>query len=298
MKKILSIIVLTVICSSVAFAQNSQLAVFVYSDNNSTPTNALRSQLTTSFINGGNSKYEVVDRTDEIFARLKQEYQYQGSGMVRDDQLVSIGDHLAANYICVVAITYYPQYQQYFFDGKIIDVSTRKIVKSILYPNDDKAVISSLDPQTQMRVGKELAKQLDLFSAAQLAEERQKQLREQQERERAAKAAMEASKVLRIGDRYGNNGWKIGYLDETRKHGLIYKVLELEYRPRMGGDNPSRPELLRLYNNRRMLGLYEEYWTRDYVGNSTYYTIDFSTGKQNKRHTQKNKYREIIVNEF
>lgn len=157
------IILLNVICLK---AQKPQVAIFVYSDNN-TPTTALRSQLTSSFLEGDNSEYGVVDRTEEILNQLKQEYQYVGSGLVNDDQLISVGEHLESNYICVVAITFYADYKQYFFDGKLIDVNTRQVIKNALYPKEGRKVVD-LDPQTQMRVGKELAKQLDLYSSEQL----------------------------------------------------------------------------------------------------------------------------------
>lgn len=318
MKKLTCTIAVVYLCSILALAQNSQLAIFVYSDNN-TPTNALRSQLTASFLNGGNSIYGVVDRTEEIFAHLTQEYQYQGSGMVRDDQLVSIGNQLAANYICVVAITYYPQYEQYFFDGKIIDISTRQIVKNTLYPNDEKTVIKSLDPQTQMRVGKELAKQLELYSPEQLAAERRKQQMEQQARERAEKEA----RGLRIGDVWeGDNrlwsardGYRIGYLDGTGKHGIAFKVEGLSHGAPgelWGSKGPTCAQLMLLYRNRRMLGLNGEYWSNDLAKKEVngfgyanwtypwYYTVNFSTGKQEKRRTglDDTKYTAIKIIEF
>lgn len=143
------IILLNVICLK---AQKPQVTIFVYSDNN-TPTTALRSQLTSSFLEGDNSEYGVVDRTEEILNQLKQEYQYVGSGLVNDDQLISVGEHLESNYICVVAITFYADYKQYFFDGKLIDVNTRQVIKNALYPKEGRKVVD-LDPQTQMRLEK------------------------------------------------------------------------------------------------------------------------------------------------
>ncbi|MBR5677799.1 MAG: hypothetical protein IKX20_06650 [Paludibacteraceae bacterium] len=152
----------------VSAQETKQLAIFVYSDNETSSIAALRSQLTLSFLEGRNSNYSVVDRTDEIMKALIEEYQYQGTGMVRDDQLISIGNQLAAYYICVVAVTYYPQDNQYFFDGRIIDISTRQIIKNTFYPSGDKTKIHNLSPQMQVQVAKELAKQLDLYSSDQL----------------------------------------------------------------------------------------------------------------------------------
>lgn len=300
------IILLNVICVK---AQKPQVAIFVYSDNN-TPTTALRSQLTSSFLEGGNSEYGVVDRTDEILNQLKQEYQYVGSGLVNDDQLISVGEHLESNYICVVAITFYADYKQYFFDGKLIDVNTRQVIKNALYPKEGEAVVNSMDPQTQMRVGKELAKQLELFSPEQLAAERRKE----RMKEEARKQAEKETRGFRVGDIWEGNtgretGFRVGYLDGTGKHGLAYKVCGLSYnpahdsRPIYNYYAPSRSQLYLLYNNRRVLGLNGEYWSGERTGKSRgyddfFYTIDFASGKTHERRQRNHEYTAIWVVEF
>lgn len=144
-----------------SLTSKKHIAVFVYCDETvSTPINALRAKLTSSLINSENSPYDVVDRTDEILKVLKEEYKYQGSGLVKDDQLVSLGEQLGANYICVVNVTYYSEYNQFFFECKTIDIEKRLIEKQAYYPKDANTTINDLTPQTQIRVAGELANQL------------------------------------------------------------------------------------------------------------------------------------------
>lgn len=292
--------ILTMLSFLPIMAENASVAIFVYNTDNSIPTNALRSQLTTSFLEGGNSIYDVVDRTDEILSYLQQELKYQGSGLVRDDQLTSIGEHFGANYICAVAITHYPQYNQYFFEGKIIDISTRKVIKNSQYPNDDDPKVESMDPQSQMRVGRELAKQFDLYSSAQLVQ--QQQQKQQQS---------ETEKVFRIGDVFKTDGssYRIGYLDGTFKHGIAYRVMYKTDRPNTGGCRygekiPTCAQLMLLYSNRKTLGLFGEYWSNDIarVGYSSYcyYIINFDNGKKRKAYAGYNNssYENICIIEF
>lgn len=297
--------ILTMLSFLPIMAENASVAIFVYNTDNSIPTNALRSQLTTSFLEGGNSTYDVLDRTDEILSYLQQEFKYQGSGLVRDDQLTSIGEHFGANYIFVVAITHYPQYNQYFFEGKIIDISTRKVIKNSQYPNDDKTKVESMDPQSQMRVGRELAKQLDLYSTAQL-------IQQQQQKQQQA----EAEKLLKIGDIYKTNhlySYRIGYLDGTNKHGIAYRVESKSTGPTASDffkeKVPTCAQLMLIYPNRKILGLTGEYWSDDLAkkekngwgdwSDNWYYTINFSNGKKEKRRTnQETKYENICIIEF
>lgn len=306
MKRLLFLL-LILISFNLSYAESSSVAIFVYNTDNSIPTNALRSQLTTSFLEGGNSTYDVLDRTDEILSYLQQEFKYQGSGLVRDDQLTSIGEHFGANYIFVVAITHYPQYNQYFFEGKIIDISTRKVIKNAQYPNDNNTIVESMDPQSQMRVGRELAKQLDLYSTAQLVQQ-------QQQKQQQA----EAEKILKIGDIYKTDryhSWRIGYLDGTNKHGIAYRVDSKSGHPASSlylidkEKTPTCAQLLLLYSNRKVLGLYGEYWSNDLAkkmkngwgdwSDDWYYTINFSNGKKEQRRTnQKTQYESIIIIEF
>lgn len=144
--------------------KDTTYAVFVYCDKSvTTPLNALRSELVSSLVNNSHGRYHVVDRTEEILSLLRKEHQYEGSGMVRDDQLIKIGEHLAANYIVAIRVTNYKEYNQYFFDCDIVGVENREILKHTHYPNtsDANMAVTQLDPQNQIRVGKELAEQFN-----------------------------------------------------------------------------------------------------------------------------------------
>lgn len=239
---------------------NKHVAVFVYCDETvSTPINALRAKLTSTLINGDKSTYDVVDRTDDILNVLKEEYKYQGTGLVKDEQLVSVGEHLGANYICVVNVTHYSEYNQFFFECRLVNVETRKIEMQTFYPDDNQTIISILTPQKQLEVAENLASSFGLLS--------------------------QSSKALKVGDDYGmthelSSGqrlrYRIGYLDNTNKHGIAFVVLPGKSNSPRG---PSLAQLKILYQNKETLGLYGEYWSSDGAGKNHYYTLDFSTGR-------------------
>ena len=157
--------------SVAAFAQANdepkQVAVFVFCDESvTTPVNAMRAKLTSTLVNEVGDSYQVVDRTAEILSALKSEYNYQGSGLVRDDQLVSIGEHLGAYYLCVVSVTYYSDFNQYTFECKLVNIETRRIEKQSMYPDDEDTMVSSLSPQMQYKVGSALSKMFKMGSAS------------------------------------------------------------------------------------------------------------------------------------
>ena len=157
--------------SVVGFAQTNdeakQVAVFVFCDESvTTPVNAMRAKLTSTLVNEVGDSYQVVDRTAEILSALKSEYNYQGSGLVRDDQLVSIGEHLGAYYLCVVSVTYYSDFNQYTFECKLVNIETRRIEKQSMYPDDEDTMVSSLSPQMQYKVGSALSKMFKMGSAS------------------------------------------------------------------------------------------------------------------------------------
>ena len=108
--------------------KDRQIAIFVYCDKSvSTPVSALSSRLSSSLIDGNNSSYIVVDRSEEIIETLRKEYQYQGTGLVRDDQLSAVGEQMGVDMICAINITYYSDYNQYFFDCKLVNIETTQI---------------------------------------------------------------------------------------------------------------------------------------------------------------------------
>ena len=228
-----------------------QVAVFVYCNGTiNTPTNALRAGLTSSIMNDSSGSYVVLDRSDEILSLLKKEFKYQGDGYVRDDQLVSIGDHLGAHYLCVVDITYYPDDSQYFFECRLVNVRSRQVERQSFYPTGQ-TVVSSLSPQEQIKVAGALSSIFRLNP-----------------------------KAIKVGDPYrdgsGNPVYvdgslmRIGYIDETGEHGFSYVVLPIKHDYPYTAESDSlflRPpylsEMRLLYGNNDVLGLSGEFWSSD-----------------------------------
>ena len=277
-------LVILCLCSSL-FGQNDgkanrQIAVFVYCDKSvTTPVNALSSRLTSTLVDGGNSQFVVVDRSEEILELLKKEYQYQGSGLVRDDQLTSIGEHWGVDLICAINITYYSEYNQYFFDCKIVNVESRKVEKQVYFPNNNgQRVISDLSPQTQLTVAQELASSIGLLSASQIIE-----------REFAVGDVYLDKNNKPVGT--GNSYYRVGYVDGTKKHGLAYKIVSIKsewpipYDTELGARVPTVRQMQLLHGNKTILGLYGEFWSCDKgpsSGDYHYYyfkAFDFYTGR-------------------
>lgn len=261
------------------FAQDTkrQVAVFVYCDKSvTTPINALCSRLSSSLAGGDNSQFIVVDRSEEIQQVLRTEYKYQGSGLVRDDQLTAIGEQLGIDLICAINITFYSEYGQYFFDCKLINVESAQVEKQVYFPNssDSQQLISDLSPQSQLAVAQELASSIGLLSASQIID-----------REYAIGDVLYDNKNNPVGyDIF----YRVGYLDETRKHGIAFCVHNKTKWPhhfdsRLGAKVPTIRQLQLLQSNKNKLGLYGEYWSSDIgpkIGdNFTFKTLDFYTGK-------------------
>ena len=248
-----------------------QIAVFVHCDKSiSTPMNALRANLTSYLVNGAKDDYIVLDRSDEILDLLKQEYSYQGSGIVRDDQIITIGDQLGANIICAVSITHYAEYNQFFFECKMININTTQVLIQANYPDTEigQNVVRSLSPQVQVKVAKELATMFgyNSFSIGDV---------------------FKTERVI-VGGFSFDVLCRVGYLDKSNLHGFAYGVIPRKTDiPR--SDTPTLSQLRLLYQNRESLGLFGEYWSQDEtIDERVYYTMDFSTGKIHKRQAVRN----------
>ncbi|MBQ7280545.1 MAG: hypothetical protein IJR13_07490 [Bacteroidales bacterium] len=280
--------------STLVMAQQ-KVVVFVYSNNNlNEPTNALRSNIETALINSVGQSYIVLDRTDEFHEFMNKEYNYQGEGYVSDNQLIAAGEQMGANKICGVVITRYPE-EGYFIECKILDIKERKIEKKATYPTNNERV-NDLGIASSQRIALHLSKQLGVLSSSQA----------------------EALVVLRVGDSFDVKKLKtgicyfpncrIGYLDNTRKHGIVFYLGELSSTPDYDC-GPTRAELDLLYQNKEILGLNEEYWSCEKASSAKngwgdwshdkYYTMDFSNGKIKKRPVVHNiRCREISVLRF
>ena len=171
---ILCVFIAIISCTGLQAQESSpgekRIDVFVYADPSvTTPLNALRAELTHELVNNADSSYIVTDRTEEIWKYLRQELDYQESGYVRDDQLIKIGEHFGASYLCVVGVTNYQEYNEFFFEGTVVDIAARTVEKHSQYP-DDGSKVEKLDPQTQIKVGKDLARQLGFIDSTKESE--------------------------------------------------------------------------------------------------------------------------------
>lgn len=194
MKKVTALIIAIVFTASFYsvsaqdIKDSTEISVFVYKDKNvTTPLNALRATLTSSLVNATNGSYIVLDRTEEILDKLNEVYSYHDSGMVRDDQIIEVGGQLGEKFLYVVYVTYYKDYNQFFFEGKFINVEKTSTPKEAFYPDEDKGQlpITSLAPQEQVRVGRALAQELGLMSKEEIETQQQRLAKQEQERQAA-----------------------------------------------------------------------------------------------------------------
>lgn len=330
MKKILPFVLSFLCAATIAHAQGSSvdkinIDVFVCADSSTTtPLNALRAELTHEIVNNADSSYVVTDRTDEIWTFLRKELDYQDAGFVRDDQLVIIGEHFGAQYLCVVNVTKYEEFGQYFFEGTVVDILSRAVIKHSYYPQDG-ITVSQLDPQTQLKVGKELATQLGINTKDAQAPTSASASATVTIRRTStySRRNSEAGAGKRVGDYYtGEHTFRgrkyesthgrnfiIGYLDYTGEHGLAYMDTNYTYWPNVQEDTyigayiADVEQLLKIYRNKDKLKLAGEFWSCEVTrkgtpgnGDDTYRTVNFSNGKTyEKKHKRHGKERGLYV---
>lgn len=95
MKKLL--ILLLSALSLTAVAQRPKMAV--YTLGNDTRNELLQDYLISVFSESG--KYSVVERTPQFLKALQQEYTFQQSGLVDEEELSKIGKQYGIRYICI-----------------------------------------------------------------------------------------------------------------------------------------------------------------------------------------------------
>ena len=330
MKKILPFVLSFFCAATIALAQGNSvdkinIDVFVCADSSTTtPLNALRAELTHEIVNSADSSYVVTDRTDEIWTFLRKELDYQDAGFVRDDQLVIIGEHFGAQYLCVVNVTKYEEFGQYFFEGTVVDILSRAVIKHSYYPQDG-ITVSQLDPQTQLKVGKELAKQLGINTKDAQAPTSASASATVTIRRTStySRRNSEAGAGKRVGDYYtGEHTFRgrkyesthgrnfiIGYLDYTGEHGLAYLPFHPTYWTTVEEDTylgayvADAVQLLKIYENNDNLKLNGLFWTLEVTKkgkpgqtNDTYKVVDFSNGRiKEKKEGKRNETQGLYV---
>ena len=160
MKRIAFILVLIIFSTSIIAQEN--ITVFVYSTKQlNEPTAALRSSIVGALVNNGDSKYKVVDRSDEFMKIIGMEVAYQEKGFVSNKQLTAAGEQLGAQKVCGVVITDYGQDGGgYQFECNIIDVKTGAVEAHADYPNGEDALVYQLNIINSRKVAQSLTKRL------------------------------------------------------------------------------------------------------------------------------------------
>lgn len=92
----------------------------------------------------GSGRYEMIERSDEFLQQILKEQMIQGSGDVRDDQILQIGASYGAQKICVVGITVSGNYL--YVAARIVDVVTKTSSESGEADNDHYTGVSKIRP--------------------------------------------------------------------------------------------------------------------------------------------------------
>lgn len=163
MKKIAFLFVLLIITVTVAAQEN--IAVFLYSTHQlSEPTAALRSSIVGALVNCSESKYKVVDRSDEFMKSLGMELEHEEKGYVSNKQLTTVGEQLGAQKVCNIVITDYGRDGGgYQIDCSIIDVKTGAVDAHAVYPIGEDDFVYQLNIVNSRKVAQSLAQQLELL---------------------------------------------------------------------------------------------------------------------------------------
>ena len=75
-------------------------------------------------------KYSAVDRTEAILTQLSNEYAFQRSGAVSDEQIRDIGKQFGVQYLCITDISVVKGHL-YYLDVRLLDVVSAEIVRTV-----------------------------------------------------------------------------------------------------------------------------------------------------------------------
>jgi len=76
------------------------------------------------------AKYSAVDRTEAILTQLSNEYAFQRSGAVSDEQIRDIGKQLGVQYLCITDISMLKG-GAYYIDARLVDVVSAEILRTV-----------------------------------------------------------------------------------------------------------------------------------------------------------------------
>jgi len=76
------------------------------------------------------AKYSAVDRTEAILRQLSNEYAFQRSGAVSDEQIRDIGKQFGVQYLCITDISAVKG-NSFYLDVRLLDVVSAEIVRTV-----------------------------------------------------------------------------------------------------------------------------------------------------------------------
>jgi hypothetical protein len=120
------------VIASAAFAQNKQ-AVAVYMAGEEPPGamgvhKVLGGELARTI--SQSAKYSAIDRTEAILTQLSNEYAFQRSGAVSDEQIRDIGKQFGVQYLCITDISVVKG-NSFYLDVRLLDVVSAEIVRTV-----------------------------------------------------------------------------------------------------------------------------------------------------------------------
>ena len=125
MKKLLTILVLSLL-SLTAFAQQKpKVAVYVTGEQSGV-TKILGDQLVSAFSQSGD--YTAIERTSSFLAELGKEQNYQRTGAVADSDISRLGKQFGVQFVCVADIS--EAFGEKYISARLINVESAEVIKT------------------------------------------------------------------------------------------------------------------------------------------------------------------------
>lgn len=149
MKTKLFTLIMLLMVSMTAFAQQKKVAVYV-TGQESGINKVLGDQLVAAFAKSG--KYIAIERTASFLAELSKEQNYQRTGAVSDNEISRLGKQFGVQLVCVVDVS--DVFGQKYVSSRLIDVEKAEVI------NTANAQSSLNNMEELMRVSNSLKGQL------------------------------------------------------------------------------------------------------------------------------------------